>query len=248
MIYMALTIKIENFEGPFDLLLHLIHKNKMDIYNIRISEITQEYIEYLKKMKSLDVELTSEFILMASTLLEIKSNMLLPKKEKVEEIDDEDAQKKLMDKLISYKKFKAVAEFLREKYENTGDIYLKKPEIIEKPDDDVDVENTLRNLDLNRLNKIFCSLIEKYNIRKTPKDRVVKRNIDVDKYKVENKIDFILSSLESDKILRFSKLIKNCSEKIEVIVVFLALLELMRLKQAVVYQENNFSDFVIERI
>lgn len=245
---MVLTIKIDNFEGPFDLLLHLIHKNKMDICNIRISEITQEYIEYLKEMKDLDVELTSEFILMASTLLEIKSNMLLPKKEKIEETEDEDTKEKLMEKLISYKKFKMVAEFLKERYEKSGDIYLKKPDIIEKPDDDIDVEKTLQDLDLNKLYKIFYKLIENYDTRKNPEDRIIKKNINIDKYKVEDKTSFILSSLKKNKILKFSKLIENCSEKIEIIVIFLALLELIRLKQATVYQENIFSDFVIERI
>ena len=245
---MALTIKIDNFEGPFDLLLHLIHKNKMDIYNIRISEITQEYIEHLREMKNLDVELTSEFILMASTLLEVKSNMLLPKKEKLEEIDGEETKEKLTEKLIYYKKFKIVAEFLKERYENTDDIYLKKPDIIEKPDDDIDVEKTLRNLDLNRLNKIFCLLIENYGTRKNPEDRVVKRNINLDKYKVEKKVIFILKTIGKNKTLKFSKLIENCREKIEIIVTFLALLELIRLKQAIVYQENIFSDFIIERI
>ncbi len=245
---MALTIKIDNFEGPFDLLLHLIHKNKMDIYNIKISEITEEYISYLREMKNLDMEVTSEFILIASTLLEIKSNMLLPKSIKKEEVEEEDSQKKLLEKLTFYKKYKIIANFLKAEYENAGEVYLKKPDIIEKPNEKIDLEKLFINYDLNKLNKLYINLIDNYNLRQNPKEKVVKRNINLDKYKIENKLSYIVSSLNENKILKFSKLIENCYEKMEIIVIFLALLELMRLKQASVYQSNVFSDFIIERI
>ncbi|MCD3283552.1 segregation/condensation protein A, partial [Clostridium botulinum C/D] len=129
---MSLNIKIENFEGPFDLLLHLIKKNEMDIYNIRIYEITTQYLKYLNSMKELDLEVTSEFIVIAATLLEIKSKMLLPKQETEEnEDDDEDPRKELINKLLEYKKFKQIANFLKQREENMGFMYSKKPEIIE---------------------------------------------------------------------------------------------------------------------
>ncbi|MCL2322901.1 MAG: segregation/condensation protein A [Oscillospiraceae bacterium] len=245
---MALTIKIDNFEGPFDLLLHLIHKNKMDIYSIQIFEITREYMDYLKKMESFDLEVTSEFIFMASTLLEIKSNMLLPKIHKKEEDEEIDAKKEIMEKLAFYKKFKIIADFLRRRYENTGEVYLKKPSLIEKPDEKIDLKKLFENYDLNKLNKLYISLMENYNLKQNPKNNLLKKDNDLDKYKIENKIKLILCSFGKNKTVKFSDLIRDCSEKMEIIVTFLALLEILRLKQAVVYQNDVFSDFIIERI
>src|SRR3712207_4469850 len=110
---MSLNIKIENFEGPFDLLLHLIKKNEMDIYDIKIYEITTQYLNYINNMKELDLEVTSEFIVIAATLLEIKSKMLLPKQVVEEnEEDAEDPRQELINKLLEYKKFKQVADYL----------------------------------------------------------------------------------------------------------------------------------------
>ncbi|GAE02350.1 segregation and condensation protein A [Clostridium botulinum B str. Osaka05] len=108
---MPLNIKIHNFDGPFDLLLHLIKKNKMEIYDVSIYEITNQYLQYLNRMEELDLEITSEFIVMAATLIEIKSKYLLPKVEEEKEEEENDPQKELLDKLLEYKKFKAAAEF-----------------------------------------------------------------------------------------------------------------------------------------
>ncbi|EQB86689.1 hypothetical protein M918_13070 [Clostridium sp. BL8] len=130
---MSLSIKITNFEGPFDLLLHLIKKNEMDIYNIRILEITNQYLDILKQMKEMDLDITSEFIVIAATLIEIKSKILLPKpKVENEEENEEDAAKELINKIVLYKKFKVAAEFLLERERETGIMFSKKPEIIEE--------------------------------------------------------------------------------------------------------------------
>ena len=141
-----LNIKLQNFEGPFDLLLHLIKKNKMNIYDIKIYDITNQYIEYLKSMKEMDLELTSEFIVMAATLLEIKSKMLLPKP-KIEE-EEEDPRKFLMEKLIEYKKYKSLSNLLLERRGDDGYVFCKKPEIIEDtlPKDNSEL---LKNLTMN---------------------------------------------------------------------------------------------------
>jgi segregation and condensation protein A len=142
---MALSIKIENFEGPFDLLLHLIKKSKMSIYDIKLNEITKQYLEYLRDMKEMDLEITSEFIVIASTLLEIKSRELLPKppKEEEEELDENDIKRQLIGKLIEYKKFKIAASFFREREINTGITFSKKPEIIEDKKQ-VDISQVLK--------------------------------------------------------------------------------------------------------
>ena len=135
-----LKIKVADFEGPFDLLLHLIKKNKMDIYNVEIYKITNQYLESLNEMKEMDLEITSEFVVIAATLIEIKSKKLLPKVKVEEEENEEDIEKRLMEKLIEYKRFKAVSEFFKERYTSSGEVYSKKPEVIEeveKPDEKV---------------------------------------------------------------------------------------------------------------
>lgn len=124
-------IKINDFEGPFDLLLHLIKKNQMSIYNVKIFEITNQYLKYLSDMKEMDLEITSEFIVVAATLIEIKSKYLLPKPKKQDE-DEEDEEIKLIEKLIVYRKIKGVSSFFKERYLNAGEVYGKKPEIIEE--------------------------------------------------------------------------------------------------------------------
>ena len=119
------NVKVTDFDGPFDLLLHLIRKNKMDIYNVEIYEITSQYLRYLDEMKQMDLEITSEFIVVAATLIEIKSKNLLPKQKKEEE-DEEDIEKKLLEKLIIYKKIKESTNFFKQRYLNSGNIYTKK--------------------------------------------------------------------------------------------------------------------------
>ena len=127
---MAITIKIENFEGPFDLLLHLIKKNQMNIYNVSILDITNQYLTYLSDMKELDLDVASEFIVMATTLIELKSKLLLPKTVDLQE-EEKDGAEELINKLVQYKKFKGAAEFLGSRQANNGFIFTKRPEIIE---------------------------------------------------------------------------------------------------------------------
>ena len=130
---MPLSIKVTNFEGPFDLLLHLIKKNEMNIYDINIYEITNQYLEYLKTMKEMDLEVTSEFIVIAATLIEIKSIRLLPKNKEENDKDEEsNVEKELLNKLIEYRKYKVIAEDLRRLEQSAGIMFSKKPEIIEE--------------------------------------------------------------------------------------------------------------------
>ena len=156
-------IKINNFEGPFDLLLHLIKKNQMSIYNVKIYEITTQYLNYLNEMKEMDLEITSEFIVVAATLIEIKSKHLLPKQKKEEEEDEEDSEKNLLEKLILYKKIKNVSVFFKERYISSGEVYSKKPEVIEEVKDTHNNEDILKNLNLLQLYAMYNNLIEIYN-------------------------------------------------------------------------------------
>ena len=214
-------VKVANFEGPFDLLLHLIKKNEMDIYNVEIYKITSQYLKYLDDMKIMDLEITSEFIVVAATLIEIKSKKLLPNI-KVSEENEEDIEKNLMEKLIEYKKIKGAALFFKEKYINSGDIYTKKPEIIEEIKSDKKEED------------IF-------------KKNVIQRKIYIDKYKIEDKMDELLRNIEEERIVKFRDIIRESECKLEAVVTFLALLELIKLRMIKAYQNDNFDDILIER-
>ena len=238
-------IKINDFEGPFDLLLHLIKKNQMSIYNVKIFEITNQYLKYLNDMKEMDLEITSEFIVVAATLIEIKSKYLLPKPKKENE-DDEDEEMNLIEKLIVYKKIKGVSSFFKERHISAGEVYGKKPEIIEEKKKVGLQEDLFKNINLLDLYSMYNNLLEIYN-NKQNKHNVIQKKIYVDKYKVEDKLEYILNKLQNDNVNSFSDLIKNSECKLESVVTFLALLEMIKQRMVKVYQSENFSNILIER-
>ncbi|KOA20924.1 segregation and condensation protein A [Clostridium homopropionicum DSM 5847] len=240
---MSLNIKIDNFEGPFDLLLHLIKKNQMDIYDIKIYDITNQYLKVLENMKEIDLEVTSEFILIAATLLEIKSKMLLPKESNEEE--EEDLREELISKLLEYKKFKMVANYLKEKEENVGIMFSKKPEIIE--DNKHQNKDILKDVTIIQLFHLYNELINNY-ISKQNKFNVLNKEIPVDKFTVEDKIDELSIRVKKERNLYFSKIIYECESKMEMVVTFLALLELIRLRAVSVVQDEIFSEIYIEGV
>jgi segregation and condensation protein A len=240
-------IKVANFEGPFDLLLHLIKKNKMDIYNVEIYKITNQYLAYLDTMKEMDLEITSEFIVIAATLIEIKSKTLLPKiKNNTEEEDEKDIEKKLLEKLILYKKIKASTLFFKDKYLNSGEVYSKKPEIIEEIKKDKNSDDSLKNISLLDLYHIYNDLLEIY-LNKQNKTSTIQKNIQVDKYKIEDKIEYLKDKIPKEKVVDFNDLTSNCECKLEYVVTFLALLELMKLKEVKVYQNEGFGNILVKR-
>lgn len=240
-------IKVADFEGPFDLLLHLIKKNKMNIYNVEIYKVTNQYLNYLDQMKEMDLEITSEFIVVAATLIEIKSKTLLPKvKKEEEEEDEEDVEKKLLEKLITYKKIKESTNFFRERYVSSGDIYTKKPEIIEEVKDTSDNEDILKNITLLDLYHIYNNLLEVY-MNKQNKANVIQKRIYVDKYKIEDKYDYLLEVIKEKKVTEFSEIMTTCECKLECVVTFLALLEMIKQKVVKVYQNSSFGEIMIEK-
>lgn len=245
---MSISIKIENFEGPFDLLLHLIKKNQMNIYEVKISEITYQYISYLKAMEEMDLEVASEFVVIAATLLEIKSKELLPKVtiDDEEESNEADSKEELIEKLIQYKKFKEVAKFLSKKENNEGVVYSKPAEIIEE-DKVLDLKELLKNITLLKLYNIFNEIINNYYSKKNLGNRIPKR-ISIDKYKIEDKMDYLQHIFRQQKRGYFSDIVFQCESKVEVIVTFLAMLELIRLKRIKVIQENNFTEIYMEEV
>lgn len=244
---MALTIKITNFEGPFDLLLHLIKKNQMDIYKISILEITSQYIEYLNKMKELDLDIASEFIVIAATLIELKSRVLLPKNKEpeVEEVDDAE---ELISKLVQYKKFKNVAEFLGKRQIITGVTFTKKPEIIEdKREKKQDAKDLLKDITMKDLYNMYVELVEIYNSKMNDNFNMEER-IQIEVFKIEDKMDYLKKILVRSNNTTFSSIIEDNKSKTEVIVTFLALLELIKLKDIKVVQHGNFNEIYLEGV
>jgi len=240
---MSINIKLDVFEGPLDLLLHLIKKAEVDIYNIPIAEITEQYLEYLKAMEELDLEIASEFIVMAATLLEIKSKMLLPKpKINEEEAADQDPRIELVEKLVEYKKFKEFANFLREITQDY-ELYFKEPEVIDDIKENKDI--FLKNVNLENIMHAFKRVMDSYKKRYNKRSSIP-QNIDHDEYKIEDKMDEILRLLKNKKRMKFSEFFTSARTKLEIVVIFLAMLELIKLRHIKVFQEDNFSDILIE--
>ena len=185
---------------------------------------------------------------MASTLLYLKSKNLLPKvKVDEEEESEEDIEKRLMERLIEYKKIKNVSEFFKNKYINAGEVFSKKPEIIEeiKPEK-IDNDDIFKNLTLLDLYNIYNKILETYR-EKQNKVNVVQKKIYVDKYKVEDKMEELLERFNSSEVIEFNNLMKESTCKLETVVTFLALLELIKIRTIQVFQDESFSNILIKR-
>lgn len=238
--------KLETFEGPLDLLLHLIDKSEIDIYNIPISEITEQYMDVLAAMQELELEVTSEFLVMAATLLAIKSQMLLPKPPPVElddyyEDEQEDPRAGLVQKLLEYRKYKAIAEELRDKELARSLVYTREPEDLTPFVREAEV-NPVEGLDVSDLVIAFQRALRK------AKTRNAVAKIRRDEISVKERMREVIGLLDNrgGKLL-FSKLFDYEMNREEVVVTFMALLELMKTKQIVCFQQRIFDDIVIQR-
>jgi segregation and condensation protein A len=218
---MAYKIKTEIFEGPLDLLLHLIRKNEVDIYDIPISDITAQYMEYLDILKALDLNLAGEFILMASTLTHIKSKMLLPVEEETEEEDDYDPRDELVERLLEYQRFKEAAGELNSRNVLGRDVFTRgQPFVIEN-----DEEETLEAL----VNLTVFDLMEALQevLDRIPKDYTV--DLTTEQFNIVDKINFIMETLEENQSATFVSLFPIGGSKGEIIATFLAILELCKM-------------------
>ncbi|MDE6357325.1 MAG: segregation/condensation protein A, partial [Eubacteriales bacterium] len=238
------------FEGPFDLLLKLIDKNKIDIYNIPISKLTDDYLEYIKNMQKTDLDEISEFILMASTLLKIKSKMLLPI-EKDEKTDEElDPREELVKKLIEYKKYKLIAKKLAE-----TEVFLEKVafksadasamEII-KEKSPLKLEEILEGINLNVLYSAFEDVLKRKEL-KTDRIRSSFNSVTKSLYNINDKITYIKDLVFLENKISFNKIFEESNSKIEIVVTFLAVLELIKVKDIKVSQNNIFGEIIIEK-
>ncbi|MFZ5965816.1 MAG: segregation and condensation protein A [Bacillota bacterium] len=244
---MTYNVKLETFEGPFDLLYHLIEKAEVDIYDIPIAKITEQYLAYLEEMKKFDLDITSEFLVMAATLLEIKSKMLLPNKTEEQltiAIDEIDPRQELIARLIEYKKYKNAAIEFKKREDIFKRTFYKPQEQLEPFI--VIEDNNVINLDISELINAFNNLLKKKNKQNNTIEHV--REIKRDEVTIEEKIVQIRDLLNQKVSLRFEELFSDMVSRSEIIVTFLAMLELMKLKFLVVQQNKIFGEITVRKV
>jgi len=233
-------IQLDVFEGPLDLLLHLINKEEIDIYDIPVSQVTKQYLDYLELMRLLDLDLAGDYLVMAATLMHIKSRLLLPVESLSDEEAAEDPRSELVKRLLEYRKYKEAATELADYADTQKDIFTRRGDrrsVIEEFFEEGPVlEASLFDL-ITSFSKILSVISEE-----------IFHEVLEDKYTVSDKIDEISELVKAQKKIRFSELFKRAKNKNEIIAMFLALLELIRLREIWAYQEKDFSDIeIIER-
>ncbi len=233
----AYTIKLEAFEGPLDLLMHLIEKNKIDLHDIPIASLTEQYMEYLAKFKEFNIEIASEFLVMAATLLQIKSRMLLPKykpEAEAAEDEEEDPRQELVDRLLEYRRFKEVSMLLDQMAQEKDRFFSRPPTLLAVS------HLPPENMDVQLLWQAFQTVLE----AQVPDEITI---VCREKFSVQDKmaeISFLLRK-KQEKIL-FSEAFTEAGSRAEIIATFLALLELMKLKRVLVEQTHTFADIYIK--
>ncbi len=234
------AIKIENFEGPLDLLCHLIDKNKMNIYDIKLSEITDQYIEYIDKMEQMNLEVTSEFLIMASTLLYIKSKNLLPT-----EVEDERelTEEELLQRIIEYKKYKEISKKMKELYETNAKRFYKIQEVIELPKQKIE-----REYKKETIIELYTQIIENNKNRLNQNAKNIEKIAITDSYTVGSKVKEIFKELLRKPRFVFNHFYKLSEHnKQEVVTAFTGLLELSRRSKVTTEQEELFGDIIVQK-
>lgn len=244
---MELTVKLQVFEGPLDLLLYLLDKNKVNIYDIPIVEITAQYMEYIAEMKRQDLDVLSEFLVMAATLIDIKSKMLLPRDPDDEE-EGIDPRAELVQQLLEYKMYKCMAYELKDRQVDAQRVMFKKPTIPEEVleyQEPLNVEELVSDITLAKLNEIFKSIMRKQQDKIDPL-RSKFGKIKKEEVSLEEKTEYLENYATTHKHFSFRSLLEAQSSKVEVIVTFLAILELMKTGKILVSQEHIFDDIQID--
>ncbi len=243
---MAIPVTLEVFEGPLDLLLYLIDKNKVDIYDIPIVTITDQYMAYIRQMEERDMNIMSEFLVMAATLIDIKCRMLLPK-EVNEEGEEEDPRDELVQKLLEYKMVRFLSVELKDRQLDSGfNLYHKRsiPPEVAKHEDPIDYEALVGDLNLAALNDIFQSLLKRQEDKIDPV-RSSFGNIEREEIDISLKATYIEAYTREHKRFSFRSLLEKQGSKSELIVTFLVVLEMIRIGKVTIEQKENFSDIII---
>jgi len=235
---MSYKVKLELFEGPLDLLLYLVKKDHLNIYDIPISKITEQYLQYLNLMKLLDLNIAGEFLVMAATLMQIKSKMLLPAQEVQADQPQEDPREELVRRLLEYEKFKQIAQELRQRETDQQDVF-KRPKPQNQDGANIETEVYFEANIFDLINAFSAAL------KDVPRDlfyEVIK-----DEFSIEEKVHEIVHMLLLQPAIFLSELFNKSKNKLEIIVTFLAILELIRMKEVVARQKQLFCEIEISR-
>jgi segregation and condensation protein A len=233
---MSYKIKLELFEGPLDLLLYLVKKDHLNIYDIPIASITEQYLKYLELMQLLDLNIAGEFLVMAATLMQIKSKMLLPAEETASAEEEEDPRAELVRRLLEYEKFKEIAQQLKTREAAQQEVY-RRPKI----------ENQPQPLNQVYFEASIFDLISAFSKALGDVPREMFYQVIKDEFSVEDKLHQLLHLLLEEPYIRLSVLFSQAKHKIEIIVIFLATLELIRMKEIIVCQKSDFGEIEITR-
>ena len=237
-------IKLEHFEGPFDLLLFFIERDELDIYNIPISKITKDFLDFIHQQEKVNIELSSEFILFVSTLMRIKAKMLLPRKELDAEGNEIDPRQELIDKILEYKKYKEAAaqmaemEAMRMLIMKRGNLQKELMQVGEEAGEGTEIQTVT----LYRLMKAFEKVIKRMNERQNkPVHTVVQYN-----YTMEGSREFMLNMVEQQKSVSFEKIFEICENRIHAIFLFLSMLELIQQNYMMILSGEGRNNFIVE--
>ena len=234
------SIKLENFEGPLDLLCHLIDKNKMDIYDINLSEITDQYIEFIRQMEHMNLDVTSEFLVMSSTLLYLKSKHLLPK---TEEDEEEITEEELIRRIIEYKKYKEITQKLKENFEKYSKRFYRMTEQIQLPKQEIEEEYTTQTIP-----EIYKQLLQRNTDKINENASNIEKIAITETYSVGDTVKEMYRALIRFKKFTFNKLFSvKKHNKTEVVTAFSGLLEMSRRNKVTTEQEELFGDIEVEK-
>lgn len=234
---MQYKVTIENFDGPLDLLLHLIKENDLDIYDIKIEEVTKQYLDYIKAMQDLNLSVASEYLVMASELLEIKSKMLLPKRKSLEEDEyEEDPREVLIERLLAYKKYKEITSEFKELELTRKLVLTKEPENLSYY---VKEEKNSGDIDLSNLLEAFNNLMKRKEFDKPIATKITKKELSI-----TEKVSRIRNILKEKRKINFEELFE-VSTKEEIIVSFLSILEMVKKDEITLSQDDNFKQITI---
>ncbi|KGP72189.1 segregation/condensation protein A [Pontibacillus yanchengensis] len=240
------TVKIDAFEGPLDLLLHLINHYEIDIYDIPVAEITEQYMAYIHTMQQLELDIASEYLVMAATLIAIKSQMLLPNQElevEDEEYEEEDPREELMRRLIEYRKYKEAAQELKDKEEEANQIYTRPPQQIETEDKEAKPVMTQGDITIYDMIGAMQKLLNKKKWEQPLETRVQRQEIPI-----QERMDEVMSQIKSTPHgLRFFDLFPQPTRS-HIVVTFIAILELMKNREILCEQSKHFEELVVYKL
>ncbi len=247
----AIDVKLNVFEGPLDLLLHLIEKNKVNIYDIPIVTITEQYLEYINNMEEEDLDVMSEFLVMAAHLIKIKSKMLLPRVEENEE-EEEDPRDELVKRLLEYKMYKYAANELKDLEITGSKSFYKSPSIpseVKNYHQEIDPYDMISEMDINleKLNEIFKSVMRK-QVDKVDPIRSKFKNIEKEEISLEAKMIEVREQVRGLEGINFRTLLEMQASRMNIIITFLAVLELMKVSAITIRQDELFGDIVIDSL